>query len=281
MPKKFAPLTEEQKKAKREGEHQTLNAAIENLSSEVGFQRWLKVRTTASLRRFSFYNQTLIAYQKPDAQLIRTFKGWGELGRKVKKGESAILVLRPIIKTIEETNPLTGEIQQVKKLIGFAGLKEFDINQTDGEPVDFTEFVIGTDTLTEHIEKLVAYAGKLGYTVEFRSTDLHGANGFCDSKAKQIVVKDGRAIDDQVRTLIHEIAHAHEIDYTKFTREDAEIIVEVAAAVLLIRLGIEDISTSAQYIASWSGGDIAQVKARTAIADKVADKIEDALGLAA
>lgn len=274
------PLTEEQKKEKRKAQLQALHTAIENLTYEAGFKRWLKVRTTASLSRFSLSNQFMIAWQKPDATALRTFQGWKSLNRKVRKGEKAILILKPIIKTIKEVNPLTGEEYEIERCVGWSGLKEFDISQTEGEPVDFEEKVIGTEKLAECWDKLVAYGVKLGYTIERVEKIAGGAHGDCNPKTKHIRVVNGkRAIDDQVRTLIHELAHAHDIDYVKFTREDAEIIVEQTTAIILIELGIEDISASAQYIASWSDGEVAKVRARVTESNKVAEKLEAALGI--
>jgi len=276
------PLTEEQKKAKRQAEIQELNAAIEQLTSTSGFQLWLKVRTSASLGRFSLNNQLLIAYQKPDATLVKTFAGWKNLNRKVKKGEHGILILRPVVIKVDITDPDTGEvIGKEHQLRGFRGLKEFDISQTEGEPIEaMEEKVIGTELLAEYWDKLVAYAKKLGYTVERVYKIPGGANGTCDPKAKHIRVKNGkRAIDDQVRTLIHEIAHAHDVDYNRFSRQDAEIIVEQTTAIILIQLGLRNLEVSAQYLADWCGGEVALVKARVNESDKVAVKIEEALGL--
>lgn len=270
--------TEEERELHRQEQHALMEGAIESLTTEAGFQRWLKIRTTASLRRFSFYNQMMILAQKPDATLVHTFASWLKQERRVKRGEHGIWVLKPIFAKVKEKNPLTGEENEVQKLVGFNGIKEFDISQTDGEPVDIEEFKIGTDMFGIWTDKLIDYAHTMGWIVEFH--DGINANGYCRPSDKKIVIKDGgRAIDDQVRTLVHEIAHAHDINYETFTREDAEIIVETTACIVLMEMGLTDLRTSAQYIASWSDGDIKIVKARASLADKIADKIEQAIGL--
>ncbi len=48
----------------------------------------------------------------------------------------------------------------------------------------------------------------------------HGPGGWCDLKRKQIVVGAGLA-NGQVRTLVHEIAHALGIGYAQYGREQA------------------------------------------------------------
>jgi hypothetical protein len=49
--------------------------------------------------------------------------------------------------------------------------------------------------------------------------------GFCDSKTRRIVVDADAAPDAQLRTLIHECAHGLGIDYTSYSRAQAEVIV--------------------------------------------------------
>jgi hypothetical protein len=75
------------------------------------------------------------------------------------------------------------------------------------------------------IAPLIALAAELGYHVEIRDlTDL-GPRGWCDPNRHEIVVAAGPA-NRQVRTLVHEIAHALDISYEHYGRERAEVLVD-------------------------------------------------------
>jgi hypothetical protein len=57
------------------------------------------------------------------------------------------------------------------------------------------------------IAPLQQFGHELGYRVEIRELPDEGPGGWCDPKRRQIVVASGPA-NRQVRTLIHELAHA-------------------------------------------------------------------------
>ena len=77
------------------------------------------------------------------------------------------------------------------------------------EPVPLTppSQPITGDSHEHLIAPLIAHAGQLGYSVEIRTLPDDGPGGWCDPKRKQIVVATGPA-NRQVRTLVHELAHA-------------------------------------------------------------------------
>lgn len=53
-----------------------------------------------------------------------------------------------------------------------------------------------------------------------------GVGGFCDARAKPIVVDSAAPANSRVRTLVHEIAHALGVDYRDYSRAQAEVIVD-------------------------------------------------------
>jgi len=59
--------------------------------------------------QYSYHNQLLIYFQKPDATRVAGFKRWQELKRNVLKGQRAIKVLAPFTKKVKEINPETLE----------------------------------------------------------------------------------------------------------------------------------------------------------------------------
>ena len=60
------------------------------------WQRWVKVRSTNGLARYSFGNQLLISLQRPDATYVAGFRAFLALNRCVRKGEKAIVLCMPV-----------------------------------------------------------------------------------------------------------------------------------------------------------------------------------------
>jgi hypothetical protein len=74
---------------------------------------------------------------------------------------------------------------------------------------------------------LEAFAESLGYTVTYEV--IPGlAGGWCDLARRRIVVDQQAPGNARVRTLIHECAHALGIDYQRYSRAQAEVIVDTA-----------------------------------------------------
>jgi hypothetical protein len=74
---------------------------------------------------------------------------------------------------------------------------------------------------------LQAFAESVGYSVSFEA--IPGAvGGWCDASARRIVVDADAPANAQVRTLIHECAHAAGIDYQSYSRSQGEVMVDTA-----------------------------------------------------
>jgi hypothetical protein len=126
------------------------------------------------------------------------------------------------------------------------------------------------------IAPLIAHAAELGYTVEMRDLP-DGPSGWCDPKRHQIVVATGPA-SIQVRTLTHEIAHAHGLGYTDYGRERCEVLVDCVTYCVLGSVGLDIGGESIPYIAGWGGdGALEAIREYAATIDAVARRIEDTL----
>ena len=80
-------------------------------------------------RSWSWRNQLIAAlHGHKDA---RGFRQWLEVGRCVKKGETAFFILSPCTKKVEDVK--TGDEKAV--LCGFRGTPVFGFNQTQGDPL--------------------------------------------------------------------------------------------------------------------------------------------------
>ena len=93
------------------------------------------------------------------------------------------------------------------------------------------------DSHAHLIEPMVAFAASLGFTVCFEPI-AGSAGGWCDTKAKRIVVDADAPANAQLRTLIHECAHALGIDYRSYSRAQAEVMVETVTLVAASTVGL-------------------------------------------
>src|SRR6188472_48577 len=76
--------------------HQRLRAAVEQLESGEQWQAWLQF--ARGFHRYSFNNLLLIMAQRPDATAVASYRTWQAKGRQVRKGETAVRVLAPILR---------------------------------------------------------------------------------------------------------------------------------------------------------------------------------------
>ena len=83
-------LTDAQRAERRVADRERMQQAARRLLDSEGWQRWVRIRATNGLARYSFHNQLLIALQRPDATYVAGFQAFLELGRCVRKGEKAI-----------------------------------------------------------------------------------------------------------------------------------------------------------------------------------------------
>jgi len=256
---------------RRAADRERLKAAAQALLTSEGWQHWVGVRSRNGLARYSMGNQLLIAMQAPQATYIAGFRAFLDLGRCVRKGEKAIRILAPVTAKDEET----GE----RKPIGFRAVPVFDASQTDPlpgrEPVQLepdSEPITG-DSHKHLLPVLEEYARKLGYTVNF--TDTGGAAGWCDAKTKTITISDALPANGQVRTMVHELAHAHGISYRSYNRPQAEVLVDTVTYIVCGKVGLDVSGETIPYIAGW--GEEGALEAITKYAetiDEVASTLE-------
>jgi hypothetical protein len=120
---------------------------------------------------------------------------------------------------------------------------------------------------------------ELGYAVSFDATPA-GVGGWCDSRAKRIVVDADAPANAQLRTLIHETAHALGVDYECFSRKQAEVIVDTVTFIVCAGVGLAVDGETIPYVAGWGeDGALNAVSQFADTIDRLARRIEDALQL--
>ena len=274
-----APLTPEQRDARRREQLDQLRQATSALLTSDGWQRWL--RTRSRFHRYSLRNTLLIAFQCPHATHVAGFRKWLELGRCVRKGEKAIRIFAPVRYRRRDSEQSDDE-EAGEQLVGFKLAAVFDVSQTeplpgvDPAPLDPPGQPVTGDSHAGLLAPLERHAASLGYTVSYEPLD--GRAGYCSAREARIVIDTALPANGKVTTLVHELAHAHGIDYQRFSRPEAELIVESVACIVCAGAGLDTSGESVPYLAGWNPEQaIERIQLLTGTIDAIARAIERAL----
>jgi N-terminal domain of anti-restriction factor ArdC len=107
-------LTVAEREQRRQADRDRLERAARDLLSSEGWERWIKVRASNGLCRYSLRNQWLIASECAGRGITPTyvagFRAFLALNRCIRKGETAIRVLAPMAVTERDADgEQTGE----------------------------------------------------------------------------------------------------------------------------------------------------------------------------
>jgi hypothetical protein len=282
----YRKFTEAERAERRQADRDRLEQAARALLSSEGWQRWVRVRSTNGLSRYSFHNQLLIAMQRPDASYVAGFRAFLQLNRCVRKGECAIRILAPMSVRRREAEQaersVTNESERPRRIV-FRAVSVFDVSQTDGlpgtEPVSLESpsQPIQGDTHAHLLPALEQLAGELGYSVARRPLD-GPADGWCDSQKREIVINDELPANAQVRVLVHEIAHALGVGYSDYGRRRAEVLVDTVTFIVCGAVGLDTSGSSVPYVAGWGeSGELDAIRGYAQTIDEIARRIEDSL----
>ncbi len=225
--------------------YQSIEDGIRDVYQSDRYQQYLK--TMSRFPSYSLNNCILIFQQKPEATLVAGYQAWRKkFERNVRKGEKGIRILAPIRKKTEEDE---------KETIGFRTINVFDISQTAGKPLPsyMDDRLEGTvEDYEEFLEQLEQIS-----PVPVRFDEIRNkAHGYYSKKEKEIVLRTDMTQLQTVKTLVHEIAHAHlhneKQDRKKLSRAQKEIEAESVAYILCSHYGLDTGSYSFGYLAGFS-----------------------------
>src|SRR5262245_55344898 len=251
---------------RQESARERLDQALGELAESEQWKSWLATR--AKFHRYSLNNTLLIAWQRPDATSVAGYNAWQDLGWQVRKGEKGIGILAPI--TVREKLE-SGEVDpDGRSYTRFRTVYVFDHAQTEpivarcddpacrfrSRPRYFTDAadaaahehatvpvealpvappcrVLDTDSgLTDLSDALGGHALASGIEIAREDTGGRG-NGYIDRATKRIVLGTHLGRDASIKTLIHELAHWHDLGTEgNYERADAEIVAESVAFVV-------------------------------------------------
>lgn len=242
---------------------QELENGVNSLSSADSWKSYLTVQ--ARFHKYSFNNTILILLQCPHATHVAGMKTWNKLNRKVSKGSKGIVIFAPRFGE-KEVKKKDGSVE-VEKYIYYTTVSVFDISQTEILDPNKPDLAVTSMKAAEGaikildgeewgflIEKLVAFSNSNNCPVSFDYTD--SGNGCYWPGLHKIQVKAENPVNQQVKTLIHEIAHSmlHKdaADRAELDRADRELEAESVAYIVSKYMGFDTSDYSFGYLAGWA-----------------------------
>ena len=266
------------KQAQLDSQKQMIEDAVSELITSEGWENFVKFGR-ANLSRLTLNNALLIWSQKRDARVVWGRKQWEKQDVKVNQDAQPLRYFAPagfyIVKD-KNGNEMTDKNGNPLKRMYYRVVTGYDVSDTDAPVGDVNAMVeLEGDEMMEHLPALERFARVLGYGVQYRD-DTGNAHGWLDDKTWNIVLKKSLSGNALVHTLVHELAHAYgNVNYTDYSREEAEVIVESAATMALGLVGYDVSAASVPYLASWSNGDLKALHKYVKLVDELAKELAD------
>jgi hypothetical protein len=282
--------TDAEREERRAAERERVKQAVEQLLTSAGWQRWVVARSM--FRNYSAHNTMLLALEFHlrgiDPEPVAGFRTWLKLGRAVRKGERGIRIAARVAQRETDTEANATEATGTNELAKqrpprFTTVAVFSVSQTD--PVPGAEQLplappcmpLTGDSHAHLLAPMQMFTESLGFAVDFQP--IPGATGgWCDQKARRIVVDASQPANAQLRILIHETIHAMGVGYSEYGRERAEVIVDTATYLAAASVGLDVSGESVPYIAGWGeDGELEAVTIFATTIDELARRVENAL----
>jgi antirestriction protein ArdC len=229
----------------------------------------------------------------PDATRVAGFKAWLKLGYSVRRGERAVIrIWMPVppskkqLAAWQAAGADTGDRPRTWFRLG----PVWDRCQVEPLPPPAKPVALDPpitepegDSLAWAVPQLKALVDELGCTLVFEE---HRADlgGFFASATNVISINSAHTVNHQVKTLVHELAHAlihlTDRDGPDLSYAEEEIVVESIAFSVVGGLGIDTSAYSIPYLTSWSEDDaeLQVIQACAELIDRHAKRIEVAIG---
>ena len=167
---------------------------------------------------------------------------------------------------IEETRPVYFKVVYV-----------FDVSQTEGKPLPEFEVPVLTGEANEGLfENILRLAKDQELDVSFESKPEQDPSIKGMYYSKNIWVRPEESRAQQLKTIIHEMAHYYSENVFRIPRRDAETIAESVAFTIGAHYGFDTGTRSFPYVALWSQ-DKKVLEANLAAIRNVSAKIFEAL----
>ncbi|MGH0432522.1 LPD25 domain-containing protein [Bacillus hominis] len=235
----------------------------------------------AKFYNYSPSNISLIQSQFEGARAVGSFSFWKEKGFAVKKGEKGIQILVPnrtvakfkdkegtwktVTKASEEEKKQieSKSVEVIPGRLYFAVGHVFDLSQTNAKAEDLprifpNRWLEGSVTDYQSLYKgMEAIAEKNGVKIIKPKQELGVAKGVSYTLTKEVALNPRNSELQNVKTLLHELAHAklHTAEtHMNYTAPEKEFQAEMTAYAVSSYFGIDTSEYSLGYLASWTQG---------------------------
>ncbi|PFJ72161.1 hypothetical protein COI95_26020 [Bacillus cereus] len=235
----------------------------------------------AKFYNYSPSNISLIQSQFQGASAVGSFSFWKEKGFPVKKGEKGIKILVPnrtvakfkdkegnwktVTKANEEEKKQieSKSVEVIPGRLYFAVGHVFDLSQTNAKAEDLprifpNRWLEGSVSDYQSLYKgMEAIAEKNGVKIIEPKQELGVAKGVSYTLTKEVALNPRNSELQNVKTLLHELAHAklHTAEtHMNYTAPEKEFQAEMTAYAVSSYFGIDTSEYSLGYLASWTQG---------------------------
>ncbi|HDR7607505.1 TPA: ImmA/IrrE family metallo-endopeptidase [Bacillus mycoides] len=235
----------------------------------------------AKFYHYSPSNISLIQSQFEGARAVGSFSFWKEKGFPVKKGEKGIKILVPnrtvakfkdkegtwktVTKASEEEKKQieSKSVEVIPGRLYFAVGHVFDVSQTNAKAEDLprifpNRWLEGSVTDYKSLYKgMEAIAEKNGVKIIAPKAELGVSKGVSYTLTKEVALNPRNSELQNVKTLLHELAHAklHTAEtHLNYTAPEKEFQAEMTAYAVSSYFGIDTSEYSLGYLASWTQG---------------------------
>ncbi|PED20402.1 LPD25 domain-containing protein [Bacillus toyonensis] len=235
----------------------------------------------AKFYHYSPSNISLIQSQFEGASAVGSFSFWKEKGFAVKKGEKGIQILVPnrtvakfkdkegswktVTKANEEEKKQieSKSVEVIPGRLYFAVGHVFDVSQTNAKAEDLprifpNRWLEGSVTDYKSLYKgMEAIAEKNGVKIIAPKAELGVSKGVSYTLTKEVALNPRNSELQNVKTLLHELAHAklHTAEtHMNYTAPEKEFQAEMTAYAVSSYFGIDTSEYSLGYLANWTQG---------------------------
>ncbi|PHE56058.1 ImmA/IrrE family metallo-endopeptidase [Bacillus pseudomycoides] len=280
MSKKRSPVSFEEKKQKVVALTKKMEKSIEGYFRSPGdLKEYLSFM--AKFYRYSPSNIALIQSQFEGSRAVGSFSFWKEKGFSVNKGEKGIQILVPNRTTAKFKDkrgtwkPVAKANEEEKKQIESKSIEVkpgrlyfsvgyvFDVSQTNAKVEDLphifpNRWLEGTVKDYKSLYKgMEAIAEKNGVKIIEPKQELGVAKGVSYTLTKEVALNPRNSQLQNVKTLLHELAHAklHTAEtHMNYTAPEKEFQAEMTAYAVSSYFGIDTSEYSLGYLANWTQG---------------------------
>lgn len=233
----------------------------------------------AKFHNYSYRNSILIEEQFRGAVAVGSFAFWKEKGYSVNKGEKGIKILVPtklgdrfiaedgtiklISKASEKEKQLikSGDLETLEGAIKFKQGYIFDVSQTN-IPASELPKIFPNKWLEGDVKNYKAFyksledvASKIGVKIIEPKSELGLVKGVSYTSTKEVALNPRNSELQNVKTLIHELAHAklHTVETRdNYTKAEKEFQAEMVALSVSSYFGINTEEYSLRYLSEWT-----------------------------